>query len=735
MMQINLDGTNSYDKVPGDYNTLTFNWIPPVGITLDNPNSPTPTFYVDERLEQTFTFNLQVTNTDNLTSSDNVVITIYPPCSNYQYTNNQTVTEQLFLKVDTGVLYQSNDIKTWSVAFGDGTYTGSFSKVFVANSVPFVKYSDPTGSYQSVIYKTDTWHESAHLSSNDPAVILDIVNIEYIAGVYVAVCSIYQTSPSIVLKTRVYTSSDLASWTQVQEVTGIYPSSVLVFNNNILIYGSSSIDSSTQVLYSNDLASWTQVTTTTTPTASYGNKVYGITGSSPTAGIAESLDGINWSDLTITGVPQNIIGICTNDTYGLLGLLSFDNGIIQSPDYGTTWQMFDSTGFPSHAQALISQQDTLILVTYTELYSYVSGTGWDKYFHGIQRGYFSIGPNMISLSNNSPSKSGTPLYTIPNSDVAYSGASATQPFVANEPYVLNIQGSNTTVTLNGHSRKYDFGGSTPFIDPSTGRSTMAQIQAWDPVFANTFSPVLPGNYNLNDALITNSGFPGRLDKRTFGTDTVTMVRYNANDGVTENHPRSQLVSFAVPPRTHTKWDLQFAFGQNDGTNDWVLTTTGSSPVLFWQLYSFNLSNPPLAMNVDTDSLDATKLQITIYQRVGTSTSPVLLGTIHGVSRYTMNSITIDAFLDERETAAGGKGVLQVWYNGSLVVEKLGPTLAPGTNTHWWDMSVYLWNNSAPYANTRAVFWKKAAMYVYPTAPLNTSNVSMVALGNCTVTSS
>ncbi len=327
---------------------------------------------------------------------------------------------------------------------------------------------------------------------------------------------------------------------------------------------------------------------------------------------------------------------------------------------------------------------------------------------------------------------------MPDSEINYPGASANGAFIATEPYVVNIQDTQVTIPLWGSARSNDFSGNTPFVNTQTGKSDAAQIQAWDPVFAASFTPPLSGSYNLNVSQITNDGFPGRVDKQTVNDSPVTMVRYNAGDNITEGKCRSQLNAFAIPPRTHVRWDLEVAFGNADGINDWVLTPTGASPVLFWQMHSMNQSNPPLAANVDTDANDASKLMVTFFQRVGTATAPKEIGRVNGISRNTMVPIVIEAFLDERSIEEGGKGLLQISVNNTLTIEKAGPTLALGTKPHWWSMDMYLWNEPLPYPYSRASFWKTARMLVFPigaadtTPPSNPENLAVTAPDSSTV---
>jgi chitodextrinase len=345
-----------------------------------------------------------------------------------------------------------------------------------------------------------------------------------------------------------------------------------------------------------------------------------------------------------------------------------------------------------------------------------------------------------------PSTAG--LLPMPNSEVNYLGASASNAFVAVQPYNINIQGTMTRITMSGLSPTFDYSGNVPFINPSTGNSNVSNIQAWDPLFPQTFNPVLPGDYELDANLITNLGFPGRVDKQIINGIPMTMVRYNAGDNTTWGNARSMLNGWNVPPRTHVRWQLEVQFGNADGKNDWSLTpsaiwapdstgnwliSNGGSPVLFFQVHSTNQSNPPLQAGVDTDINDPTKLMMTFSQRTGTATAPVQIGIVHGIFRHTIVPIIIEAFLDERLASNGGKGLLQIWVNNTLVLQQSGPTLALGSKPHWWALASYSWAQTAPYSYTRAVFFKTAKMLVFPAAPLSApTNLTATASSSTTV---
>lgn len=317
--------------------------------------------------------------------------------------------------------------------------------------------------------------------------------------------------------------------------------------------------------------------------------------------------------------------------------------------------------------------------------------------------------------------------SMPASEMDYPGAHPTRAFVAMEPYVINIMGSARRIDLGGAARTHDFSGNVSFVNPATRAADPWLLQAWHPTFAASFNPPLGGSYDLEHQRITNDGIPGRVAKATFKGEPATMVRYNAGDSITEGKCRSQLNSWPVPPRTRVRWELDVAFGQGDGQNDWQLTPPASwvnngkawvlapeaSPVLFWQLRLLKLStHPALAAHVDTDSKDPGKLSLYFTQMSGED-APAEIGRVNGIPRHTPVSIVIEAFLDEREAAEGGKGLLHIWVNGRLVVEKAGPTLTPGAAEHSWQLDAYLWNEARPYRHTRSVFWRTARMVVFP----------------------
>lgn len=318
---------------------------------------------------------------------------------------------------------------------------------------------------------------------------------------------------------------------------------------------------------------------------------------------------------------------------------------------------------------------------------------------------FAIPNSILSSSRRPVGLTSSDLSLIPNvpdSEEHYRGASSGSAFTALEPYEINVMGVRTTVNLYKASRTSDYGGTVPFVNPKTRKADPAQLQGWD--------PMLGASRNVNGNDINNDGLPGRVDKRL----SFTMVRYNRGDGITEGKCRTQLNSYAIPPRTRARWELTVAFGSNDGENNWILTPPKMSPVLFWQVKSSSGINPSMSAIVDTDPDDPTNsLMIAFTQRGGKASIVKSIAEVHGLRRNTLTSIIIEAFLDEREISEGGRGRELIWVNGKLLIDAEGPTLTWGPGIHNWSLSMYLFNESVPYTYTRASFWKEARLIVFP----------------------
>ena len=149
--------------------------------------------------------------------------------------------------------------------------------------------------------------------------------------------------------------------------------------------------------------------------------------------------------------------------------------------------------------------------------------------------------------------SGIAATVIPDSEMSYSGASTTVPFKATEPYILNIQGSNKTISLGGASRSHDLGGTAPFVNPTTAKNDPFVFQAYSKTQGLATGGNDPWIVDWYGSQITNAGVIGRIEKTTWNNIPVTMVKYNAGDGITYEKCRTKIGAFVIPPRTHVKW--------------------------------------------------------------------------------------------------------------------------------------------------------------------------------------
>jgi len=295
-----------------------------------------------------------------------------------------------------------------------------------------------------------------------------------------------------------------------------------------------------------------------------------------------------------------------------------------------------------------------------------------------------------------------PSAPFPASEITYPGTSATRAFVATDPYLVNIQGVMTPVNLLSKPRSYDFSGDLPFVNPSTSVSDPNVLQAWD--------PATKLGTNLAGGQILNKGLPERIYKVAGGG---LLVRHMAGDGLLGGTGRSSLVTYAVPPRTHVRWEMTVTFGSVDGENQWVLTKYDTHPVLFWELKSPNTTTPPISAVVDTDQLNPAKLAIKLQVKGGKSPTLTSIATVRNLPIATPIPIVIEAFLDEREIADGGKGRVKCTVNGVMVGDMIGPTLSLGPNVHLTNFSAYSYKDTVTVDNTRAVLFQQARLLVLP----------------------
>lgn len=276
-------------------------------------------------------------------------------------------------------------------------------------------------------------------------------------------------------------------------------------------------------------------------------------------------------------------------------------------------------------------------------------------------------------------------------------ASSADKVFINEPGSLVRVGQTAfVVDVDGLPRIHDFGLSGGFVSASTGASNVATL------IAGTAS----GNLLvMSSKAILANGINGQIERTKLGVRIATPAGY----GKTGEPCRSQASSFAVPTDQELKWEFDLQFGSHARGEAWELTTHGKDPALIWQVKAPDLQ-PALAMIVDTDPSDATKLQLHWSEKAGKATHVRRMGQTGGISPNRRVRVVIRAVLDEREGHDGGKGYMQVYVDDRPVVHYVGPTLsAVASLPHQWFFGVYRYLTICPSSLARVTYWRQARL--------------------------
>ena len=295
-----------------------------------------------------------------------------------------------------------------------------------------------------------------------------------------------------------------------------------------------------------------------------------------------------------------------------------------------------------------------------------------------------------------------------DSDYTYPGMSHTIPFKADEPYVVHPNGTDLTVSLWGKSRAHDFSGVAPWINPITGGCDVDTLRAQGASIS----------YADVEAETNPNGIVSRVTREAFGTVQCFVNRYVANDVITVGKCRSQLESHAIPTRCHVRWEGKVSFG-GTGADTW--THSAGFPVLFWQIYNSNMTSPPLAMEVDTSVTDGTKLTLSLNLMKDGDSFPNTIASYDGIPTGVLIPYTIEAWLDERTAANGGKGAIKATFNGVVIYDGNTNNIGSGLLKTWWDITMYRWNNPTPLAYNTTIFHQIAKFFVLPNAAASASN--------------
>jgi hypothetical protein len=272
-----------------------------------------------------------------------------------------------------------------------------------------------------------------------------------------------------------------------------------------------------------------------------------------------------------------------------------------------------------------------------------------------------------------------------------------QPSVA-EPYAtisadVRVGTSVFYVNTAGEPRFHDFATTGAFADRRTGVPQLATILA----AAGPNQNVL-----LSGSAIDNAGIPGRVS----WTPSAVVMRNAVGEGESGKPCRTQAASYQVAPDTPLRWSLRFSLGEKSAGYPWPLLPTGQDPVLLWQLKAPGLQ-PALAMIVDTDATDPSRVTLFFSQRAGVDPKVQRVGSIEHLSIDDPIDVRIDAVLDEREIAAGGRGYWHVWVNGILVVARVGPSISAfAKQPHQWFFGMYRYQTTCPSVTYRTIRWEK-----------------------------
>ncbi len=259
-------------------------------------------------------------------------------------------------------------------------------------------------------------------------------------------------------------------------------------------------------------------------------------------------------------------------------------------------------------------------------------------------------------------------------------------FCANYPYSVRMNNEVQAIDIEKIKRTYDF--SESLICPVTGKSNVSTLISPS---KTGFSVV--GAYNVKP-----EGIPGHIEY----TDRGLKISVLKDDGCVGAPLRTTIASFALPPDERLFWNLQVQFGSDIAGEEWVLTPSGVDPALIWQIKAPDLQ-PSLAMMVDTDDTDPTKLMLFFNIKTLNMIKVQRAGEIRGLSRHEPIDILMEAILDEREI--NGRGYWKARVNGKLVVDLTGPTLSyNATAPHQWYCGLYRYLTNGPAEMTRVTYW-------------------------------
>ena len=270
-------------------------------------------------------------------------------------------------------------------------------------------------------------------------------------------------------------------------------------------------------------------------------------------------------------------------------------------------------------------------------------------------------------------------------------------FVAYAPYAPTVGTTNVSVDLGAHKNTHDFSGNIPFFNPEIGRSDIATINVWN---SSTGSAEHVMGHSL-----TNAGVSGRVFKQ----DGYTAIGVKAGDGIVEEKLRTQVNAFPIPTRKHFEWQMKFKFGGRTASTPWHMAPVSESPATIWQFKTYGFG-PPLLMAADTDPDNAGKLRLSFAERVNPNLGGNNIALFPGVDPSQEQDVRIEAYLDERTPAQGGRGFFKITVNGKVIFNKQMQTTQTGaTSPYNWSIGMYLFANTNPLPYDRFIYFKTARL--------------------------
>jgi len=273
-------------------------------------------------------------------------------------------------------------------------------------------------------------------------------------------------------------------------------------------------------------------------------------------------------------------------------------------------------------------------------------------------------------------------------------------FKAVSPYNATINGNNYSVDLASKDRLFDFGGAQPFRNVSTGVTDIATINFWDT--ATSQGKVLSSYW------IPVNGIDGRV----FKTQGYTAIGVIAGDGISQDTLRTQVNSYPIPDRKHYTWVLKFRLAGASFDAPWAMAPAGESPATIWQLKAPGIP-PALVMAVDTDRNISGKLQLNFDTKLDITQPSLRVATFGNLNPNEDIDVVIDAFLDNRDAAAGGTPFLNITVNNDTRYANSGKAVLQNaaTQPYNWSIGAYLYNNHSPLTYDRFTYWKDAKQLV------------------------